>query len=189
MGDVLVRCWLWMPVELEHHLQGVARQADLLGVSHPESRRISLAARQHDLGKTEPRFQTMLHGDPITAASGPALAKSGMRKLSEIRAAYTESGLPVGFRHELASLAQSAEPDRLVRHLIATHHGYGRPWFPFCDDPEVPGAEEIRLGSTWAQTFAALIEKYGPWTLAGMELLLRASDIRQSILEQENKDA
>lgn len=177
-----------VPVELDHHLEGVARQASLLGAGHPESRPISMAARQHDLGKTEPRFQTMLHGDPIAAALGPALAKSGLRKLSEKRAAYAESGLPAGFRHELASLAQSAESERLIRHLIGTHHGYGRPWFPVCDDPEAPGAKEIWLGSTWAQAFAELVDKHGPWVLAGMELLLRVSDIRQSIMEQENKD-
>ena len=176
-------------VELDHHLEGVARQADMLGAGHPESQRISMAALQHDLGKTEPRFQTMLHGDPIAAALGPTLAKSGLRKLSEIRAAYTESGLPAGFRHELASLAQSGESERLVRHLIGTHHGYGRPWFPVCVDPEAPGAKEIWLGSSWAQTFAELVDKHGPWAMAGMELLLRVSDIRQSILEQENKDA
>jgi CRISPR-associated endonuclease/helicase Cas3 len=77
----------------------------------------------------------------------------------------------------------------LVRHLIATHHGYGRPWFPACDDPKAPGAEEVWLGSTLAQAFAALIDKHGPWALAGMELVLRTSDIRQSIMEKENKDA
>jgi len=176
-------------VDLDSHLEGVTRLVDKMGTEHPERRRMSLAARQHDLGKSEPRFQAMLHGNPLAAALGPLLAKSGLRKLSEFRAAYAQSGLPSGFRHELASLTQSSESDLLVRHLIATHHGYGRPWFPLCDDPKATGAEEVWLGSTLTQAFAELIDKYGPWALAGMELVLRTSDIRQSIMEQENKDA
>ncbi|MCF8146202.1 MAG: hypothetical protein K9N21_20025 [Deltaproteobacteria bacterium] len=176
-------------VELDRHLKGVTDQALTLAVGHPEKGRISLAASKHDLGKAEPRFQAMLHGTPLAAASGPILAKSGLRKLSQIRAAYARSDLPAGFRHELASLAYAFEPDQIVRYLIGTHHGYGRPWFPACADTEAPGTDQIFLGSPWAQAFAILLDEWGPWGLAGMELLLRASDIRQSILEQEKTDA
>jgi len=73
----------------------------------------------------------------------------------------------------------------LVRHLIATHHGFGRPWFPDCADPEASGSSHIPLGSGWVQSFAALLAHYGPWGLADIELLLRSSDVRQSIKEQE----
>lgn len=177
-------------VTLDQHLEGVANLVDSLTVGHPERERILIAARHHDLGKKEPRFQLMLHGNPLDAASGPILAKSGLRKVSERRAAYAESGLPKGFRHELASLdfigsSDLVEFDMLVRHLIATHHGFGRPWFPACADPESPGVVHIPIGSGWVRSFAALLAHYGPWGLADLELLLRSSDVRQSIKEQE----
>jgi CRISPR-associated endonuclease/helicase Cas3 len=174
-------------VELEPHLAGVATRAGQLAADHPECARIVRAAGLHDLGKSEPRFQALLHGDPVAAAAGPVLAKSGLRRLADLRAAHAQSGLPAGFRHELASLALMDEFDPLVRYLVATHHGYGRPWFPACADMQAPGADSIPLGSGWAETFAALRRQYGPWLLAGMELLVRAADARQSIAEQERE--
>lgn len=174
-------------VELEPHLAGVANRAGQLAADHPECARIVRAAGLHDLGKSEPRFQAMLHGDPVAAAAGPVLAKSGLRRQADLRAAHAQSGLPAGFRHELASLALADESDPLVRYLVATHHGYGRPWFPACADRQAPGAEQIPLGSGWADLFETLRRQYGPWVLAGMELLVRAADIRQSIAEQERE--
>jgi CRISPR-associated endonuclease/helicase Cas3 len=183
-----------VPVKLDRHLKGVAYFVESLARSHPERKRIVQAAQQHDIGKKEARFQTMLYGNPFDAAAGPPLAKSALRKLAEIRASYRESGLPRGFRHELASLAmrmpqEESEPDLLVQYLIATHHGYGRPWFPACEDPEAPGVTYVGLGSGWAKAFNTLFDLYGPWHLAGMELLLRASDVRQSKAEQEENNA
>lgn len=172
-------------VELEPHLAGVGIRAGQLAADHPERTRIERAASLHDQGKSESRFQAMLHGDPVAAAAGPLLAKSGLRRLSELRAAYAQSGLPAGFRHELASLALIDEADPLIRYLVATHHGYGRPWFPACADPQAPGADLIPLGSGWVEMVAALRRQYGPWALAAMELLVRAADARQSIAEQE----
>lgn len=174
-------------VELEPHLAGVANRAGQLAADHPECARIVRAAGLHDRGKSEPRFQAMLHGDPVAAAAGPVLAKSGLRRQADLRAAHAQSGLPAGFRHELASLALADESDPLVRYLVATHHGYGRPWFPACADRQAPGAEQIPLGSGWADLFETLRRQYGPWVLAGMELLVRAADIRQSIAEQERE--
>lgn len=177
-------------VELDRHLEGVEKLADHLARNHPERTNIRLAARQHDRGKADPRFQAMLHGNPLAAAVGPLLAKSGLRKLSQRLAAYAKSGIPKGFRHELASLSPSLTPGIsdeaiLVRYLIASHHGYGRPWFPICADHDAPGADQALLGSGWARSLSVLLGQYGPWQLAGMELLLRAADARQSKAEQE----
>ena len=172
-------------VELDRHLDGVAQMTDMVAQHHPDREQMVAAARLHDLGKKEYRFQTMLHGNLIAAAAGPPLAKSGMRKRSEMIAAYYESGLPKGYRHELGSLGFSSELSSLIRHLIATHHGYGRPWFPLCADPNAPGTTLIGLGSGWVQDYTLLSNQLGPWALAEMELLLRAADVRQSIAEQD----
>lgn len=193
IDDVNASFYGGVAIELDQHLQGVASLADRLAREHPELKRIVRAAWQHDLGKADPQFQNMLHGNSLAAAGGPLLAKSGLRKLSQVLAAYAESGLPKGFRHELASLAPSMtrgkmESDILVRHLIATHHGYGRPWFPPCDYLEDKVANMARLGSGWAVAFVTLVDRNGPWHLAGMELLLRASDARQSRIEREESN-
>lgn len=126
----------------------------------------------------------MLYGDPVAAAAGPLLAKSGLRRLSELRAAYAQSGFR-RFRHELASLALMDKVDPLIRYLVATHHGYGRPWFPACADPQAPGADLIPLGSGWVEMVAALRRQYGPWALAAMELLVRAAVGVSPSLNQE----
>ncbi len=175
-------------VALSPHLEGVADQIRQLAPGHPAQERLVRAARLHDLGKSEPRFQSMLYGHPVHAAGQPPLAKSGLRRLDQLRAAFAQSGLPRGFRHELASLLYSQETDPLVRHLVATHHGYGRPWFPASEDPEAPGANLPALGSGWVADFAAHLAEFGPWRLAAMELYLRAADARQSMIEQETKD-
>ena len=177
-------------VELERHLEGVAMYAENLGNGHPAKDKIIAAALLHDLGKAEPRFQAMLYGNQLAAAIGPKLAKSKYRTLSERLAAYAVSGLPRGFRHELASLEyfkgkSPAELDILVRHLITTHHGYGRPWFPVCSDPSAPGADYAHLENGLGRSFSSLLDLFGPWKLAGMELILRSADIRQSLKEQE----
>jgi CRISPR-associated endonuclease/helicase Cas3 len=113
------------------------------------------AARWHDLGKADERFQAMLRRTDRTDAwllSGldtALLAKSDglpqtpqQRKLARERA-----GLPEGFRHEMLSV-QIVEQSKLVEeagkhrdlilHLIAAHHGYARPLAPVVIDTECP---------------------------------------------------
>ena len=167
----------------------MARKVDSFANSHSEREKLIKAGQIHDLGKKEDRFQIMLHGDPFAAAAGPALAKSRFRKLAEKTAAYVQSGLPKGFRHELASLAFSEEKDSLVCYLTATHHGYGRPWFPICQDFEAPGSKWASIDNGWLKAFAEQLRRYSPWFLANMELIIRAADARQSIEEQETADA
>ena len=190
LDEVEATLYSGVAVELDRHLQGVAGLAKELAHDHSMKEGIVRAARKHDTGKAEPRFQAMLYGNMISAAAGPLLAKSGLRKRSQVIAAFAQSGLPRGFRHELASLCSLhpggvPEINDLVPYLIGTHHGYGRPWFPVCADPETPGSDNARIGSGWASVFAGLLDLYGPWRLAEMELLLRASDARQSKAEQE----
>lgn len=172
-------------IPLDEHQAGVARWGEFLAPAAAQGA-VRDAGAIHDEGKREARFQAMLYGNPVAAAAGPALAKSGLRSRRQLRLAHEASGLPRGFRHELASFAYAKPADDLVRHLVATHHGYGRPWFPSCADPEAKGHDVTRLDSGWAKAFFAAAASYGPWRLAGLESALRAADARRSIEEQQD---
>ena len=117
-----------------------------------------VAAKRHDWGKADERFQAMLSCTDRTDAwltAGPSrvlLAKSDRQAQtpSERRAARERAGLPWGFRHEMLSvqLAERAGPSArdtverdLILHLIAAHHGYARPLAPFVHDDEPPEVE------------------------------------------------
>jgi CRISPR-associated endonuclease/helicase Cas3 len=162
-------------VLLTNHLAGVAslagnyaRRAQL-----PPGIVTSLewAARVHDIGKADPRFQLWLHGgDEIAARFGEFLAKSAIpwQSLVALREARKRARYPEGQRHELVSLDMiersvplkaQVEADggdwELVLHLVATHHGWCRPLAPVVDmSPEdgelVPfTVDEVQLeGST-----------------------------------------
>lgn len=131
-----------------HHANVGDRARDIaraLGLSSQLAATIEAAARWHDLGKIESRFQTMLCGGDEYEAMlvDEPLAKSGIDPAdrSAYRIARRRSGLPPGARHEawsaalvrehLAGVADSApiDPD-LVIHLVASHHGRARPWLP-----------------------------------------------------------
>jgi CRISPR-associated endonuclease/helicase Cas3 len=108
------------------------------------------AARLHDLGKADKRFQALLvNGTLDDAWAQPTLtlwAKSDQMSMSPAQrlAAHRRSLLPAGFRHEMlsAQLAESladllpANPIQrdLALHLISSHHGYGRPFAPVVID-------------------------------------------------------
>ncbi len=188
---------------LHDHLNGVGRRtrvyAERLGLEPALVADLELAAELHDIGKVEPRFQRVLvGGDEVTLASLPEpLAKSvpGSRWLQVE---------PVGFRHELLSVAlaesnpelltSAGDPD-LVLHLIATHHGHGRPLPTVVLDPSprtityrVDGVElstETQLLDTpialeAAGRFWRLQQRYGIYGLAWLETILRLADHRES---------
>jgi len=201
-------------VELDDHLRGVEALARTLtehaGLPIELVDDLGLAARLHDLGKADPRFQAWLNdGQPVTAAE-VLLAKSGIApiEVARRRAARRRSGLPNGFRHELLSLAmlESSAPlgsrahDRdLVLHLVASHHGDCRPFAPVVEDTattlvrhSVDGTPTeatashglARADSGVAERFWDLVERYGPWRLAWLEALLRLADHTCSAREQ-----
>lgn len=170
------------PVGLEAHSAGVAEMVERIAGGHPEQDRLVRSARGHDCGKQIHGFQVLLHGDPVRAAAGPPLAKSGLRGRRTRHTAWELSGLPRGFRHEICSLDFLDEEDAWIRHLVVTHHGYGRPWFPPYSH-EAPGADEVHLKGSQAGRFGHLLRETGPWRLAELEMLLRAADIRRSMEE------
>lgn len=176
---------------------------------------LELAGWLHDIGKAEYRFQIMLHGDEVRAAGGPLLAKSGLdpRDRAAFRRSFQRSGLPAGFRHESTSVAlidnnesslAQARDQALIRFLIGTHHGRGRPFqpaviddslevLPFdhaCDPKtalhfQTTGDHRLyHLDQGWTDLFWQMVHKYGPWGVAFLETLLRLADQRQSHLEQ-----
>lgn len=103
-------------------------------------RTILLAARYHDLGKHDPRFQAWLNRGAAPPA-GEVLAKSDVPPNDPRSESYrVAAGWPRRKRHEMTSAVMVKEavsagafngcdPDLLV-HLVAVHHGQLRPFLP-----------------------------------------------------------
>ena len=202
------------PVPLHTHLPGVEELAHRHAVGcdlpDPLTEAVARAGLLHDLGKADPRFQSLLRGGSPWLA-GETLAKSAqMPKTPAARRRVRESaGYPEAGRHELLSvrLAESAPAllptdgglRDLVLHLVASHHGHCRPFAPVVLDDEAPAVEfELcghrthwsgptgleRLDSGIADRYWRLTRRYGWWGLAWLESLLRLADWRRSEWEE-----
>ncbi len=198
-------------VSLATHLEAVGRRAAAIAthLRLPERVRRTVvdAARWHDLGKVDVRFQAMLFGGSSIAAelASEPLAKSGMAPGDRAahRRAQRLSGLPHGARHEawsaalveayLDQLPEDYPGDRdLLLHLVASHHGHGRPLLPPVDDQgdhrlealmdEVEVRAELPHGVRLsdADRFARLCARYGRWGLALLETIVRCADMTVS---------
>ena len=208
-------------VELLDHLGRVEDKsrdfAKRAGLDEEMTSLLALAGKMHDLGKADPRFQTDLYGTGALTWLGlldslvsPLLAKSdrggGQR--------HGQRAAPATFRHEALSVAlaqkypavmQLSEENRdLVLWLVGTHHGYGRPFFPPCEDSkreatvalEIDGYRletkacdaPLRLDQGWFERAARLFRRYGPWELARLEAILRLADHAASADEQTAKN-
>lgn len=198
------------PISLEDHTYRVENYAkcfvQTLGFGN-SGEDIVLAAKLHDIGKADRRFQLMLWGgDPWNHPGGPPLGK-GMLRWSP--RAWSRSKLPKGWRHEALSVRMAmihprivdANDPELVLWLIGSHHGWGRPFFNFSDpipeqDPtpfqdvtnwelaaDKPGPQSLAFefrGADWPSLFEILKRRYGIWELAHMEAILRLADHRAS---------
>ena len=196
-------------IALDRHLKDVAREVETLQhlVPEPLARALEDAARWHDCGKADMRFQTLLYGgDHCAATFAPQLLAKGKFFPGASRRIAEQSELPFGFRHELLSLtmvsAEAAIKERdVVLHLIASHHGRCRPLAPVVHDEggdslsfdglELSTEDRLaraahRLDSGVADRFWALTRRFGWWGLAYLEALLRLADWSAS--ESENQE-
>lgn len=171
-------------VALQDHSSAVEAAADrigrALGLEDSIRKALTLAARWHDAGKSRAVWQRYArNGDP----GATALAKAKR---------YLHPKALAGYRHEFGSLLDAAlgqngavppaeiadHPERdLILHLIAAHHGWGRPHFESkAFDRERPTSENEAVAVEVMQRFARLQQRFGRWGLAWLESLLRCAD-------------
>ena len=190
------------PVLLDDHQNDVAERtrqlAENLGLAPEFSEALELAAKYHDEGKRDLRFQQMLGADP----EADALAKSGHRSVAEAYRARSRSALPRGWRHEqLSALMVAASPQKVGEHrdlvlrIIGCSHGHGR--FSFAHDagfllkegylPEGTDYEALKEQATrlfnvgyWDNLMEQTSRTYGPYATAYLEAVERAADAQIS---------
>jgi CRISPR-associated endonuclease/helicase Cas3 len=198
-------------VQLGVHSEDVARRAweiaTAAGLPPALVDDVVLAARLHDLGKADPRFQAWLAGgNRLWDRRQGLLTKSESLPAgaAALALARERAGYPQGGRHELLSvrfaesatvlLTQAYDRD-LVLHLIASHHGHCRPFAPVVvDDRPLTVSVQIdgqtltassatgleRLDSGVAERFWGLVRRYGWWGLSYLDACLRLADHRAS---------
>ena len=189
---------------LERHLNGVSertrRTAERLGLPRELADDLVLWARLHDLGKLDDRIQR-LYG---RAPGEEALAASGHNWIERRRRAAV-SDYPAGERHEALSvelmirhgLHDGANDPELVEHLVASHHGWSRPFmraaqgtarvhdrlFDLDFRTEIEHAESERAPAR----FRAVQDRFGWLGLAWLEAVVQLSDHRQSRAEDRGE--
>ena len=165
---------------LEEHTNSIVQHmtciVDRLSLEEPVRGALIAAARWHDKGKDRPVWQRYARN----GAGRTPLAKSPR---------YLHPRELGGYRHEFGSLLDAMKdeelmkmPDRdLILHLIAAHHGWGRPHFEVrAFDSSRPSGDNEQAFADVVRRFGQLQQKYGRWGLAWLESLVRCADIAAS---------
>lgn len=168
----------------EHHSwtqDEIGRISKQLCLSQQYENALALASRKHDIGKIATCWQA--------AANAP-----DNNMYAKTAGPFIPSRLG-GYRHEFGSLlAMLKDPELdqfpadlqdLILHLVATHHGRGRPVIPSQGCAEAPPSQLAAVVRDVALRHARLQKRWGPWGLAWWESLLRAADQRASRLNIE----
>jgi CRISPR-associated endonuclease/helicase Cas3 len=178
------------PVLLDVHVSDVVKHTrEIVGNLQLDDwikKAIVLAAILHDLGKKREIWQHSI-GRPARLAD-IWFGKSGRRwKPRDIGGYRHEFGSLIDLQSLPEFLSLDNDSKNLVLHLIATHHGQGRPHFTPAQtvDPDfsTPSCEAITVEVPCR--FARLQRKFGRWGLAYIESLLRAADWAASAAPSE----
>jgi hypothetical protein len=172
---------------VEKYAHDIAKRLDL-----PDDVRTAIkhAAAWHDHGKNRERWQRTVKGQATPPGQDwldETLGKSGGSMLRDSS----------GYRHEFGSLREFIDKHEgkidkdvfdLAMHLIAVHHGRGRPHFSKGGfDPDAR-SQSPAIHTDAIRRFARLQRKYGHWRLAWLENLLRCADAMASSENEEGDD-
>ena len=189
-------------VDLGLHGRAVADRArsiaEHIGVAAELAAVTERAGALHDIGKADRRFQRWLVPD---REEGAALVAKSATPRHLWAASAAAAGWPRGGRHEELSARLAREwlqgqnaawaswAVDLLLHLIASHHGRGRP-FTLPVEDETAGTVsalvdgiQVEAGADlsivdWKQParFGRLNDRFGPWGLALLEAVVRQAD-------------
>ena len=165
---------------LKEHSQRIVEEvcfiSKRLGLNDEISGALVCAAWLHDTGKEAQIWQR--YADNTNDCLPVAKSKS-----------YRNPWSLGGYRHEFGSLVRAIDrgvDNELALHLIATHHGWGRPYFrENAYDRESLLSKSREIEADARRRFGRLQRRYGRWTLAWLEAILRCADALASMKEKE----
>ncbi len=177
---------------LHEHVTAVedcaSRIAQETRLAEPFASALRLASKYHDEGKKTETWQNAVRNTDLTKPVGKSGGSMNVKRLG-------------GYRHEFGSLLRIPDPPQpeadlpanpealeLMLHLIAAHHGNGRPHFKKPDDIDYYDRKRCpQVGVEIIRRFARLQRKYGYWHLAWLENLLRCADAMASAENDEEE--
>ena len=169
---------LAIDVHNEHVRQSTARMTKALNLEPMLQRAFDLAAGGHDFGKVDPCWQAAIGNDDRKNPLAKSFGKGFNARMLN------------GYRHEFGSLhcmvgrLSDDEARDLALHLVAAHHGRGRPHFELRAMAGPAGLPDDRSPllepAETARRFARLQRRFGHWGLAWLESILMAADAGSS---------
>lgn len=166
----------------DHHREVkemAAKMAEKLGLQEHVQTAMKIAGEYHDCGKAREVWQTAAGNKGATPVAKPS--KTFSPKLLG------------GFRHEFASLVDAQRPGEvdektwdLTLHLIASHHGWARPFFPPRAFDRSNWSKSEDLANECVLRHGRMQDEFGHWGLAYLEAVFKAADAMasQGLVEQ-----